>query len=177
MSFRSETQKYRLLTAPFCLGSGIDIASQGDPVVPWAWSFDLPDIAFLYYNSGNKPQGPIPLRGYADRTLPISSASLDFVYSSHLLEDFEEHRWNSILTEWSRVIKPGGYLIVVVPERGLWKAALDKGQPPNCSHRYEPLLGDLSRHAHEIGGLIVVQERLTNLFDGDYSILFVAEKT
>jgi SAM-dependent methyltransferase len=176
MIYVSETAKYRMLTTKYCGGCGIDIASQGDPVVPWAWSFDLPERSFLEYNSGHAPQGPIPLRGFADK-LPVEDFSLDFVYSSHLLEDYPEEEWNKMLTEWSRVIKPGGFLIILCPERNLWAAALAKGQTPNCSHRYEPFLGDFTRHANEIGGLIVKEERLTNLFEGDYSILFVAEKT
>ncbi len=44
---RSETAKYRHLTAEYCFQNdmpavGVDIASQGDPVVPWAIQLDLP---------------------------------------------------------------------------------------------------------------------------------------
>jgi SAM-dependent methyltransferase len=174
-NYRSETEKYRELTTPYCKGCGIDIASGGDPVVPWAWQFDLPVSEFSHYNSG-KVLPCIPLRGRADK-LPVENFSLDFVYSSHLLEDYLESQWNAVLIEWSRVIKPGGHLVILCPERKLWAAALIKGQTPNCSHKYEPFLGDITRHANAIGGLIVKIEKLTNLFEGDYSILFVAEKT
>jgi SAM-dependent methyltransferase len=173
MNYQSETEKYRMLTTKYCGGCGIDIASQGDPVVPWAWSFDLPQDEFLVYNSNNPPRSPIPLRGHADK-LPVSDGSLDFVYSSHLLEDYLEEQWTAVLTEWSRVLKVGGFLIVLCPERTLWAAALAKGQPPNCAHKYEPFVGDFARLKPSC--LKVVKEELTNLFEGDYSILFVGEK-
>ena len=172
----SETAKYRHLTAPYCQGVGVDIASQGDPVVPWAINFDLPKSEFDRYCGGYPPKGPLQLRGFADK-LPFENFSLDFVYSSHLLEDYPESDWNRVLIEWSRVIKPGGHLVILVPERTRWAAAMAKGQAPNGSHRYEPFVGDVSRHALEIGGLIVQQEALTDQFEGDYTILFVAEKT
>src|ERR1041384_5361907 len=90
---KSETEKYRPLTTPYCYsaheqpGCGVDIGSQGDPVVPWAMNFELPEDKFAWYNSNNKPHGPIQLSGDASQ-LPFNSDSLDFVYSSHLLEDF-----------------------------------------------------------------------------------------
>jgi SAM-dependent methyltransferase len=172
----SETGKYRSITSPLCQGCGIDIASHGDPVVPWAWQLELPESDFKIYNADSAPLGPVQLRGTC-LALPVEFRSLDFVYASHLLEDFAEDQWNDILREWSRPLKIGGNLVILVPERNRWAAALAAGQPPNCSHKYEPLVGDLTRHANELGGLVNIQERLTNLFEGDYTILFTAKKT
>lgn len=174
----SETSKYRSLTTKYCFtsdgkpGCVVDIASQGDPVVPWAWSLDLPPEKFAWYANGQPPAGPIQLRGDAAH-LPIDNCSLDCLYSSHLLEDFEH--WEPVLREWVRVLKPGGKLVILVPDRGLWAAALAKGQPPNCEHRHEAQVGELSTYAKLIG-VHVIEDRLTNLFDGDYTILFVAVK-
>ncbi len=139
--YLSETAKYRHLTEKYCVGCGLDVASQGDPVVPWAWQLDLPKAAFDHYNSGNEAHGPIQLRGYADK-LPVGDASLGFLYSSHLLEDFAD--WTPCLKEWVRVIKPGGYLIVLIPDRERWVAACARGQVPNDAHRHEGKPGELS---------------------------------
>lgn len=180
--YMSETSKYRKLTTKYCYvagsispipGCGIDIASQGDPVVPWAWQLDLPPDEFAYYNSNHAPRGPIQLRGNA-KALPVDSESLDFVYSSHLLEDFLE--WHPVFVEWSRPLKKGGYLIILVPDKDLWAAALAKGQPPNCSHTHESYAGEMSTYATKVG-LEVIEDRLTNCFDGDYTILGVFRKT
>ena len=171
--YQSETAKYRHLTAPYCVGLGIDIGSQGDPVVPHAWSFDLPPNEFAFYNSNNPPRGPIQLHGHGENLSSLGNKALDFVYSSHLLEDYLD--WMPVLREWVRVLKPGGYLVVLIPEKGRWAEALAKGQPPNCSHKHEGQVGELTSYAEHIG-VKVVEDRLTDCFPGDYSILFVAQK-
>lgn len=153
-------------------GCGVDIASQGDSVVPWAMGLDLPEPEFSTYCKGEPPKGAIQVRGFAERLI-FESESLDFVHASHLLEDFED--WNPLLMEWTRVLKSGGHLIILVPEKDIWDAALKAGQPPNCSHRHEARVGELTTYA-ERHGLKVIEDRLTNQFDGDYTILFVARK-
>ncbi len=170
---QSETDRYRHLVTRYCVpGLGIDIGSQGDPVVSWAWNFDLPPDKFAHYNSNYEPRGPIQLYGDC-RHLPIASASLDFVYSSHLLEDFED--WLPVLIEWVRVLRPGGRLIILIPDRERWVAACAAGQPPNDAHRHEGHVGELSKYAPELG-LQVLKDELTDQFPHDYSILFVAVK-
>lgn len=174
-SFSSETAKYRHVTAHFCQGAGVDIASQGVPVVPWAISFDLPENDFLQYSAGNPPKGPIHLRGYADK-LPFDSASLDFVYSSHLLEDYVDPI--PALREWCRMVRPGGHLVILVPDKELWNAAIARGQNPNCSHRHEYRVGELSEIFREkFGHFEILRDELTALTPEDYTIIFVARRT
>lgn len=97
------------------------------------------------------------------------------VVSSHLLEDFPEEEWPALFMEWSRVIKPGGHLVILIPDKDLWKAALDKGQPPNCAHRREGEPGLMSRYA-ALSQMEIIEDRLTNCFEGDYTILGVFRK-
>lgn len=175
---RSETAKYRFATIAYCHrddgtpGCGVDIASQGDSVVPWAIAFDLPKPEFDFYCANQPAKGPIQLRGHADK-LPFDDNSLDFVYSSHLLEDYLD--WTPVLKEWVRVLKPGGNLIILVPDKKLWNEAIAKGQPPNCSHKHESYVGELSTYAPGLG-LKVIEDRLTAVVPEDYSILFVGRK-
>lgn len=177
-SAASETAKYRHLTTPYCHrsdgqpGCGVDVASQGDTVVPWAISFDLPAAEFSRYCGGNPPKGIIALRGFADK-LPFDTNSLDFLYSSHLLEDYLH--WAPVLREWVRVIKPGGHLIILVPDKVKWAAAIARGQTPNCAHKHEAQVGELSTYAANLG-VEVICDRLTAVCEIDYSILFVAKK-
>lgn len=170
-----ETPKYRHLTAPYCMGCGVDIASQGLPVVPWAISFDLPEPDFSTYSGGLPPKGPIHLRGYADK-LPFESDSLDFVYSSHLLEDFTKEDRPNIVKEWARVVKPGGYIIILVPEVNAWNYSVNVlGQCPNCSHKGEPELGEMTEIGDKLG-LTLIIEAMTNCYPHDYTILAVFRK-
>ena len=180
MSYPSETAKYRAITRPHCYrsdgepGCGIDLASQGDPVVPWAWQLDLPDTEFMFYNSNHPIRSPVNLRSDAFGRF-VEGNSLDFIYCSHLLEDRLFEEWPKIMSDWKSALKLGGKLIILCPERKLWAAAIAAGQPPNNSHRYEPLLGDLSK-AGQIAGLVTVLEQMTAVFPGDYSILYVGRK-
>lgn len=170
----SETSKYRHLTTQFCVGQGVDIGSGGDPVVPNAIQVDLPPDEFARYNDG-QPYPSIHLTCPAWR-LPFLASSLDFVYSSHLLEDFED--WVPLLKEWDRVLKVGGHLVILVPDYTLWREAIRLGQPPNCAHAHEADVGQLSRL---MGSRYdVIRDSLTNCSPGphgiDYSILFVGKK-
>ena len=168
----SESSRYRQLTIPYCHGCGLDIASGGDPVVPWAINFDLPEPEFSTYRNNAPAFGPIQCRGHA-QNLPFDSDSFDFVFSSHLLEDFED--WTPLLKEWVRVLKPGGHLVLLIPDKELWHQAMLRGQPPNDAHRHEGQVGELSSYAPMLN-LTVFEDRLTNLWPGDYTILFVALK-
>lgn len=48
-------------------------------------------------------------------SLPFEDSSWDFIVSSHVLEHF----YNPIkaLKEWHRVVKPGGYIFMIVPHK------------------------------------------------------------
>lgn len=170
----SETAKYRKLTTPYCNGAGVDIASQGDAVVPWAMSFDLPEPEFSRYSSGQPAKGPIHLRGHANK-LPFDSRSLDFVYSSHLLEDYLD--WLPILSEWCRCVKVGGHIIILIPDRELWNEAIRKGQPPNNAHKHEGTVGELTGIFKSFfGHFEIIHDKLTALSPEDYTIMFVAKR-
>lgn len=173
----SETAKYRHLVAKYCVGCGIDIASQGAVVVPWALSFDLPKEEFLRYSGGEPPKGPIHLRGDAFGVMPFDDDTFDFVYASHILEDACKGDRKRVFSEWARIVKPGGNLIVLVPEVERWKYAVEVlGQCPNCSHKSpEPSLGDLSDYATACD-LDIIEERLTECYEYDYTILGVFRK-
>lgn len=170
---QTEAHKYLDLVRPYLKGCGVDIGSQGLPVIPEAMGIDLPEPLFTKYNGGNPPRGPIPIRCDGTKNLPFTDNSLDYVFSSHVLEDFQY--WGPVLKEWARVIKPGGYLVILIPDKQLWQEALNRGQLPNPAHKHEGYAGELSTYAENLGLHVVVDE-LTNWFPGDYSMLFVGRK-
>lgn len=163
----SETSKFRHLTAPYCQANGVDIGSGGDPVVPHAISVDLPDP---YTRVGD---APIQWRG--DGTaLPFMGGSLDFVYASHLLEDFAD--WMPALTEWTRVLKSGGHLVILLPDRERWAAALGRGQPPNLAHKHEGSVGELSTYCERFGLEPILDNYAAPEDPNEYTLIFVARK-
>lgn len=168
----SEVGKYKHLLEPYIHGNTIDIGSGGWPVVPWAIQIELPPEEYRVYTGGRVLEQAGVWRGDG-RALPFKDRTVDTVFSSHLLEDFLE--WEPILKEWVRVLRPGGHLVILVPDKGLWNAAVQRGQTPNCSHRHESHPGELSTYAARLG-LDVIQDKLTALYPEDYSILFIARR-
>lgn len=168
----SESKKFLHLFVEHLTGCGVDIGSQGDPVIPTAIGLDLPPVEFHHYNGGHEPRGPIQLRGSAEK-LPFDSGSLDYLFSSHVLEDYKF--WGPVLKEWVRVIKPGGKLVILIPDKERWAVALAAGQMGNPAHQHEGYPGELSTYAANLG-LKVIRDSLADPEGRDYNIIFIAQK-
>ena len=175
-AYGSESAKYLCLTLPFLSGNGLDIGSGGWPVVERAIQFELPSDKFNDYTGGRAPR--VPIEWHGDFTnLPFKDGTLDYIYCSHVLEDFNPDTWEGILREWKRAIRDDGRIIVLIPEHERWQYCIQVlGQCPNCAHwNPEPSVGDMSAAAVK-AGLAVNREHLTNLFENDYTILCVFTK-
>src|SRR4051794_15690432 len=81
-------------------GKGIDIGCGRDPVFPGVRGFDVAD-------------------GDANCITKFVSDTFDFVYSSHCLEHMHEPA--AALAEWWKLVKPGGVLVVIVPDEDLYE--------------------------------------------------------
>src|SRR3984893_6307145 len=97
--------------ATYLTGRIIDIGSGSDPVTAHAECFDVGD-------------------GDANEILKFRPAqSYDCVYSSHCLEHMKHPL--SALKQWWALVKPGGYLVLVVPhedlyEQGYWPSLFNR---------------------------------------------------
>lgn len=126
----SETSRCRAALAPYCTGDGIDIGYGGDPIVSHAICMDLPEAYAKYL------QHPQHLHGDAADLRWFRDSCLDFVYSSHVLEDFVDTR--SVLEEWLRVLKPAGNLVLYLPDEQVYRAyCRAQNKPPNPHHVHE----------------------------------------
>jgi SAM-dependent methyltransferase len=98
------------------VGRGIDIGCGIDPVTRDCDTWEL------LHDQGN-----------AELMLEIPDGTYDWVYSSHLLEHLENPF--RALREWWRILRPGGKLILVVPDEDLY----EQGHWPsqfNAGHRW-----------------------------------------
>ena len=124
----SETSRCRERLAPYCTGYGLDLGFGGDPITPYAVRVDLP-VPYARYSDI-----PVQLGGTAADLYWFKDGVLDFVFSSHLLEDFEDTE--SVLREWLRVLKPGGCLVLFCPDEQVYRThCRATGQPQNFSHK------------------------------------------
>jgi ADP-heptose:LPS heptosyltransferase len=60
----------------------------------------------------------------------------DFIFSSHLLEHIADTR--GALTEWMRVIKPGGFLVLYLPHRDFYPNMGEPGANEDHKHDFCP---------------------------------------
>jgi predicted SAM-dependent methyltransferase len=128
--YQSETSVCRERLKKFCFGDGLDLGFGGDPIIPSAITVDM---NIPYAEVGCSPQH---LHGDARNLCWFKDGVLDYVYSSHLLEDFPEGETGLVLTEWMRVIKPGGFLILYCPDEQKYREHCRlTGQGYNEAHK------------------------------------------
>lgn len=84
----------------FLVGRGIDIGCGDDPVTADCFHWDRE-------------------QGDAQYVAGIPLESFDWVYSSHCLEDLA-NPWAALL-RWWELLRPGGHLLVVVPDEDLYE--------------------------------------------------------
>jgi SAM-dependent methyltransferase len=95
----------------YFVGKGIDIGCGSCPVTPDCFPWDVQN-------------------GDAQSLPGVEGKSFDWVYSSHCLEHLADP--SAALRRWWEVLKPGGFLIVSVPdedlyEQGKWPSGLNNG--------------------------------------------------
>ena len=121
----SETAKCRPRLQQYCIGYGIDLGYGGDPIIPSAITIDLPSP---YSHVG---EASLNLGGDAQDLFWFKDNVFDYVFSSHLLEDFDNTE--VVLKEWLRVLKSGGNLILFCPVEQIYR----KHCPGNVHHKIE----------------------------------------
>lgn len=167
----SETSRHRDKFKPYTQGMGLDIGYGGAPIHGRAITVDLPQ---KYVDFEGKPQH---LYGNAENLYWFRDGVLDFCYSSHLIEDFEDTQ--AILLEWLRVIKPHGYLCLLFPDEKRYREITPQ-EYWNRSHKHMDM--GLNFMLDVIKGIITTGTYLDiveakKLFEGnDYNCMVVCRK-
>jgi ubiquinone/menaquinone biosynthesis C-methylase UbiE len=146
---------------------GIDLGYGGDSINDTAITMDQKQ---MYTNFGKKAQN---LYGDARNLYWFTEDALDFVYSSHLIEDFEDIK--SILYEWIRVIHPNGFLCLLFPDEKRYREMTPQ-EYWNMSHKHMEMgLSYMINIISQIPNLSIIESR--ELFDNnDYSCMIVCRK-
>lgn len=163
----SETAKYRKELSKYCVGYGVDLGYGGDPIIESAITVDLP----IPYTILGKH--PLNIGGDATNLRWLKENSLDYVYSSHLLEDFENTK--EIIEEWSRILKRRGKLVLLLPDQKRYEESCrERNEHPNPSHKIKEFSLDYIKNIiREIPYLKIISEKD---YVGDYNFSLVAEK-
>jgi ADP-heptose:LPS heptosyltransferase/predicted SAM-dependent methyltransferase len=81
-------------------------------------------------------KGAADIAAQADDLSMFADESMDFVFSSHVLEHMEDPA--KTLSEWWRVIRPGGYLALYLPHRDFYPNISQPGANPDHKHDFVP---------------------------------------
>lgn len=90
-------------------GNGLDVGGGIDSLALYKEFFPLARHVFVYDQ----------VHGDAQKLDNVAEASFDFLYSSHCLEHLRDP--HEALDNWVRVVKPGGYLVIQVPDEDLYE--------------------------------------------------------
>lgn len=153
--YQSETSKVRHLVLNYCNGHGCDIGFGGDKIK----KIDCIGIDYAQpYAYTGKDKVDVAC-DVMNEKIPIADNTFDYVYSSHLIEDFVDTL--QALKEFVRLVKDGGSLILVFPDQKVYEAYCEKsGQPLNI------------HHIHKDMGYSFILERMNELPGVEYSIAF-----
>lgn len=178
----SETSKHRQAVLSILGGfigdirqlNGLEVGAGGDPLSLFSIVLDLWPP---YTKCGN---APVHLKGHAASLRWFNDNSLDYLYSSHVFEDFSIDESLLILNEWKRVLKPGGTLALLLPDQQRYvKHCETHNERPNEHHKI-PNFGP-----EHLKCLLIRSEGLEFIDchefwqsdPNDYNFLFIASKS
>lgn len=169
----SETSKVRHLVLEYCEGFGCDVGFGGDKIKKEnCLGIDFPKP--YGYTGEDKVDIGCDL---SKETIPVADNYFDYVYSSHLIEDFEDT--NRILKDFCRITKSGGNIILVFPDQQVYeKHCKETGQLVNVNHIHKTMGLAFMKNC-----ILKVQEEMKIDFDIlyssnceiDYNVVIVAK--
>lgn len=96
----------------YFIGKGIDIGGKPDPLLLYMELFpQIKDVKVWDLEEGD-----------AQLMKGVRKNSYDFVHSSHCLEHL--HDPIEGIKNWFRILKPGGYLVIIVPDEDLYEQGI-----------------------------------------------------
>ncbi|MBV9199567.1 MAG: FkbM family methyltransferase [Alphaproteobacteria bacterium] len=135
------------------------------------------EIGYKGYIDGTVPIVPqaigvdLDYPGYDGTHLPFSDESQDGIYASHCLEHISDYQ--GTIREWFRVLKNGGFLVIIVPHQFLFERRQNLPSLANSDHKRFYTPGNLLREIEEV--LEPNSYRIRHLVDNDlgfdYSVL------
>lgn len=162
-----ESAKIRWELPRYTRGRGLDLGCGSDKAFPHFIGVDNGDHD---ENFGFRSAADVMVKT-CEKLDIFASASMDFVFSSHLLEHIENTK--ETLTEWWRLVRPGGYMILYLPHKNLYPNIGSKDANPTHVHDFHP--EDIVKLMQEIGYWDLIRNEERNA-GREYSFFQVYQK-
>lgn len=164
--YKAESKKIVWHVAPYLKGRGLDIGAGDFKVLPHVISVDN-----MHHAQFGFSMRPDVLVKSAENLDVFATQSMDFIYSSHLLEHMEDPE--KTLREWWRIVKPKGYMILYLPHEDLYPKVGEEGANPDHKHNLneDKIIGWMPKNA--LWDLEICEKRDQ---DDEYSFLMVFRK-
>lgn len=154
----AEVKKCRFRLIPYCQGVGLDVGCGSEKIRPEAIGVDMDGKADLNLNLG------LGLNIIADE-------SLDYLFSSHCLEDFDDPE--RILKDWWRKIKVSGHLVLYLPHKDYYPNIGHAGC--NVQHKQDFLPDDIIGMMDKFANYKILHQKIC-VEENEYSFEFVFKK-
>ena len=164
--YMAESKKIVWEVAPYLRGRGLDLGAGTFKILPQAISVDNGHHAMFGHNIR-----PDIFVDTAEKLDIFGSGSMDYVYSSHLLEHIEDYK--AALKEWWRVVKEGGVLALYLPHEDFYPKVGENGANPD--HKWNVSPAKVIAAMEELSGWDLVENQERNN-DNEYSLLQVYRK-
>jgi len=162
----NESAKWMYDTVQYTRGRGLDLGCGPNKIWPHAIGVDNYTETALF-GIQMKPDVVCD----CTKLDVFGSASMDYVYSSHLLEHIADYK--AALKEWWRVIKPGGFLLLYLPDEDEYPKVGEEGA--NVDHKWNVNTDKVIDAMKTVGGWDLVHCEKRNQ-DREYSLAFVFKK-
>ena len=128
---KTEAQEIQHIADKYCVGAGLDVGCGERKIVKEAVGIDF----VSQYGIKGHPITQADFHGGWEDYFNIKKPQeLDYIFSSHLIEDFDNAY--DILDRWSESVKQGGYIVLYLPIEEAFKAHCHAtGQLYNPHHK------------------------------------------
>lgn len=166
----NESGKVKWEIVQWTRGRGLDIGCGVHKTFPHFIGVDNKKDTALF----GQPINPDIAVETAERLDVFASGSLDFCFSSHLLEHIEYEKVPAALKEWMRVIRHRGFLVLYLPDEDEYPKIGEPGANPDHQWNvgYDRVL-EAMKATGSSWDLVDFQKRNQ---DKEYSLFFVFQK-
>lgn len=167
----NEAAKIRWEAVRYTRGRGLDIGAGMHRTFNHFITVDNNVDAILFGHAMPRPDLFVLDAGKLDM---VADACMDFVFSSHMLEHVAPERLVKVLTEWWRVVRLDGTMVLYLPDADEYPKVGEEGANPD--HKWNVTYNEVLRLMGKTGVAFDLLDFQKRNAEQEYSLYFVFKK-